>query len=50
MNELEKCYCSISFLKPATKWSIIYDFYLNGHVIYQAVFKNNIYTIKCEGR
>ena len=23
---LEKCYCSISFLKPATNWSIIYKF------------------------
>ena len=38
MNELEKRYGTISFLKPATKWSIIYDFYLNGHVIYQVFF------------
>ena len=30
--ELEKCYGSISFLKPATNWSIIYDFKQNGHV------------------
>ena len=24
--KLEKCYYSISFLKPAANWSIIYDF------------------------
>ena len=24
----KKCFCSISFLKPATNWSIIYEFNL----------------------
>ena len=32
--KLEKCYCTISFLKLATNWSIIYIFKQNGHVTY----------------
>ena len=36
--EVEKCYCSISFLKPATNSSIIYDFKQNGHVSYHVTY------------
>ena len=45
--EFEQFFFPISFLKPATNWSIVYDFQQNGHVTYHATYQRNVYTLKC---
>ena len=36
--EVEERYCSISFLKPAANWSVIYDFLQHGQVTYHVTY------------
>ena len=36
--EFEQFFFPISFLKPATNWSIVYDFQQNVHVTYHVTY------------
>ena len=37
-NMNSKNFFPIYFLKPATNWSIVYDFHQNGHVAYHVTY------------